>query len=105
MSTHRAFYRRSFLNRPRHHLGAHVIADVTVERPRKGDSYVDACLHLADCHRSIELDFTAYARREAANALRKVRILREVLVDFEAGLRAALEEVDATRGGTRQAKD
>jgi len=74
-------------------------------RPRNGDSYVDACLHLADCHRSIELDFAAYNRREAANALLEVRILRAVLVDFEAGLRAALEEVGATRGGTRPAKD
>lgn len=94
MSTTNAFYRRTFLNRPRHHLGAHVIADVTLERPTDGRPWVRADVHLADCSKHVTLDFDAETRREAANALRKVRILRSVLHDFEVALERSLDELE-----------
>jgi len=96
MSTRAVFYRRRFLNRPRHHLGAHVIAEVDVERPDAGAAYVDARLHLSDCSRHVTLDFSAYDRREAENALRKVAVLRAVLDEFADGLARGLADADLT---------
>lgn len=93
----RRFYRRRFLNRPRHHLGAHVIAEVEVERWRNDEPTVSAQVHLADCRRCITLDFDASTRAEAANALRKVAVLREVLADFEEALGRAVDAADLRR--------
>ena len=97
MSSRAVLYRRRFLNRPRHHLGAHVIAEVDVERPDGGVAYVDARLHLSDCSRHITLDFSAYDRRDAENALRKVAVLRAVLDEFEEGLARGLTDAGLTR--------
>ena len=102
MSSRAVFYRRRFLNRPRHHLGAHVIAEVDVESPDAGAPYVDARLHLSDCSRHIILDFSTYDRREAENALRKVAVLRAVLEEFEAGLRRGLADADLAPVGHRR---
>ena len=96
MSSRAVLYRRRFLNRPRHHLGAHVIAEVDVERPDAGAPYVDARLHLSDCSRHVTLDFSAYDRREAENALRKVAVLRAVLDEFADGLARGLADADLT---------
>ena len=92
MPTTRVLYRRRFLNRPRHHLGAHVIAEVEIERSSSSRPYVSADLHVSDCSRHITLDFSAETRAEATNALRKVAILRAVLADLEVALSAAVEE-------------
>lgn len=89
----RRFYRRRFLNRPRHHQGAHLIADVDLSSYKNGKWYVDADLHLSDCYRAIDLDFDAENRAEATNALRKIAILREVLAEFETALEAAVAEM------------
>ena len=96
MSSRAVLYRRRFLNRPRHHLGAHVIAKVDVERPDAGAPYVDARLHLSDCSRHITLDFSAFDRREAENALRKVAVLRAVLDEFADGLARGVADADLT---------
>ena len=96
MSTRAVLYRRRFLNRPRHHLGDDVGTEVGVERPDSGAPYVDARLHLSDCSRHITLDFSAYDRREAGNALRKVAVLRAVLDELEAGLARGLADADLT---------
>ena len=96
MPTRTVFYRRRFLNRPRHHLGAHIIATVDVETLDDGTAYVDARLHLSDCSRHITLDFSAYDRREAENALRKVAVLRAVLDEFADGLARGLADADLT---------
>ena len=96
MSSRAVLYRRRFLNRPRHHLGAHVIAEVDVERPDAGAPYVDARLHLSDCSRHVTLDFSAYDRREAENALRKVAVLRAVLDEFADGLARGVADADLT---------
>lgn len=101
MPTRTVFYRRRFLNRPRHHLGAHVIAEVDVERPDTGAPYVDAHLRLSDCSRHISLDFSAYDRRKAENALRKVAVLRAVLDEFEEGLVRGLADADLTPAAGR----
>ncbi|MEP6650500.1 MAG: hypothetical protein ABJA74_11410 [Lapillicoccus sp.] len=92
MSTRTVFYARRFLNRPRHHLGAHVIATVDLESFDDGVPFVDARLHLSDCAHHVTLDFSAYDRRDAHNALRKVAVLRSVLADYEDGLRRAVAE-------------
>jgi hypothetical protein len=47
----RRFYRRRFLNRPRHHQGAHVIADVELRTYSDDTMGVDGSVHLADCRR------------------------------------------------------
>lgn len=93
----RRFYRRRFLNRPRHHQGAHVIAEVEVERWPGQTPSVSADVHLADCRRCITLDFDATTRAEAANALRKVALLREVLGEFEEALARAVDDAGLRR--------
>jgi hypothetical protein len=90
----RRFYRRRFLNRARHHQGAHVIADVDVMRYDDGTRAVSADLHLADCRGCVRLDFDVFTRADAANALHKLRVLREVLDGFEPALLAAVDEAD-----------
>jgi hypothetical protein len=97
MPTRTVFYRRRFLNRPRHHLGAHIIATVDVETLDDGTAYVDARLHLSDCSHHLTLDFSAYDLRDADNALRKVARLRSVLADYEDGLRLALDDARLAR--------
>ena len=102
----RRFYRRRFLNRPRHHQGAHVIADVELRIYSDDTMGVDGSVHLADCRRCVDLDFDACSGVEAANALRKIAILREVLDEFEAALTAATEEMlenNATVKASRKA--
>jgi hypothetical protein len=101
MSTRTVLYRRRFLNRPRHHLGAHVIAVVDVEHPDADAPYLDARLHVSDCSRHITLDFSAYDRREAENALRKIAVLRAVLGELEDALARGLSEVDLTPAARR----
>jgi hypothetical protein len=96
MPTRTVLYRRRFLNRPRHHLGAHVIAEVDVERPDAGAPYLDARLHLSDCSRHISLDFSAYDHRDAENVLRKVAVLRAVLDELEQALVRGLADADLT---------
>lgn len=90
----RRFYRRRFLNRARFHQGAHVIADVDVERYGDDSPTVSADLHLADCRGCVRLDFDVFTRGDATNALHKLRVLREVLDGFETALLAAIDEAD-----------
>ena len=97
MSTRTAFYRRRFLNRPRRHLGAHVIAELFVERPRVGKPGVSATLHIADCSRCVTIDLDAYDRGEAANALHRIAVLRDVVTELERALNAAIDEVGLRR--------
>jgi hypothetical protein len=92
MPKHR-FYRRRFLNRPRYHQGAHVIADVELRTYDDGTAAVDASVHLADCRHCIDIDFDVCSKDEVSNALRKITILREVLDEFETAFTAASEEM------------
>lgn len=92
MSTRRLYLRR-FLNRPGHHAGAYVIAQVDVHAGRKGHKgHVDAALTIADCRRVVELEFSAYGEAEAENALRKARLLRDIVTEFTEVYERALVE-------------
>jgi hypothetical protein len=93
--TRRLYYRRSFLNRPGHHAGAYVIADVTLQRGTSGGLTVDGDLTIADCARVTSLDFYVASDASAAerrNALHKARVLRDVVNDFVEAFEAALAE-------------
>jgi len=96
----RLFYRRSFLNRPGHHAGAHAIAEI---REAFGDEvrYVDAELTISDCRRVIVLDFSVASNESAnvrSNALHKARVLRDVVVAFHDQLAEAYaDEVRTAR--------
>lgn len=92
MPTRKLLYRRRFLNRPRHHTGAHVIARVDLVQYKKGAPYVDGSLRLADCYRVIELDFEIRTKTDAKNALHKAKLLRNLLEEFTEALEDAIEQ-------------
>ncbi|OYO15802.1 hypothetical protein BI335_12055 [Enemella evansiae] len=87
------FYRRRFLNRRGHHANAYVVAEVELEPGKRGER-PDVCaqLTIADCRRSATLDFDIYSDRDVANALRKARLLQEILDGFVAALEHAVDE-------------
>ncbi|OYO16407.1 hypothetical protein CGZ94_04285 [Enemella evansiae] len=87
------FYRRRFLNRRGHHANAYVAAEVELEQNQKKDGLlVNAGFTVADCNRSATLDFDIYHDRDVANALRKARLLQEILDGFVAALEHAVDE-------------
>ena len=90
--TNRRFYRRRFLNRPRHHQGAHLIAEIELKKYNK-TWWIDADVHLADCFRCVDLDFNIDSRATERNALRKIALLREILTDFETELQSAVNDM------------
>lgn len=95
----RVYYRRRFLNRPGHHRGAYVIADVTEVFGADG-RWVDADLTISDCREVVVLDFAVYLGSTAAersNALAKARLLRDVVVAFTERLESVLDVEDGTR--------
>ena len=92
MPTDKLMYRRRFLNRARHHSGAHVIASIDLVRNKKGRSYVDGGFRVADCYRVVELDFTIHTRADAKNALHKAKLLRELLEEFTDSLEKAIAQ-------------
>jgi hypothetical protein len=90
----RAFYRRMFLNRPGIHAGAYVIASIERGSSDDGRRWVDADLTIADCSTVTTLDFWVATDASAAvrrNALRKARLLRDVVIAFTEALEAELE--------------
>lgn len=90
----RRFYARRFLNRRGHHAGAYVLASIDVEPPRtpRARPWVDASITIGDCGRVVTLDCGGGDRGEISNALRKARVLHEVLGDFVEALEAAAAE-------------
>jgi hypothetical protein len=98
---------RRFLNRKGFHSGGHVIAFVddtsrfTDDQLRHGTLWVDAEVTIADCNRSVTLDFSDVAgtAAERANALRKADILIETLTEFRAALAV---EADLAAARTRR---
>lgn len=98
MPTRKLMYRRRFLNRRRQHSGAHVIATIeVVQNTKKGRSYVDGSLRLADCYRVVELDFSVNDPADAKNALHKAKLLRDLLDDFTGTLENAIEQWEDLR--------
>lgn len=97
------FYRRLFLNKPKHHAGAHIIASVkpTVTRDKKTKKVtwkeIDAELTIGDCRRVVTLEFSAYGKdynRDLKNALYKAHTMLHVVTDFVAALEEAIEEIE-----------
>jgi hypothetical protein len=97
MPTRRLFYRRKFLNRPRYHTGAHVIASIELVNDEDRKPCVDASLRLTDCYRVIELDFDVRTRAEARNALHKVTLLRDIVSEYVDALERAVGEWEELR--------
>jgi hypothetical protein len=84
-------YIRRFLNRPGMNAGAHVIVEVP-ERASSGD---EPAFILADCSRTVRLDFGTYTEQERENALYKAELLVEAITRFRDALIAYCAEVDA----------
>lgn len=105
MPTRKILYRRKFLNRPRHHEGAHVIASIELVSPEQDEPRVDGTLILADCRRNVHLDFDICTPSEARNAAHKARVLRDILTEYVDALDRAVEawedERARERGSTR----
>jgi hypothetical protein len=102
--------RRKFLNKQGYHSSAHYIVSVKPEegKGRNGKPWrqVSSTFLLADCSRSINLEFSLYgsrygdeneeaARKEIANTLYKARLLRSVVNDFVDHLEAAAEWLES----------
>lgn len=102
----RIFYRRSFLNAPGHHAGAHVIAFVRLTQDPGGPG-VDAEVTIADCNRTVTLDFwlgSSSTAAERRNAVRKARLLADTLAEFADGLELALDAVTLSSGAPTMAR-
>lgn len=92
---------RKFLNKPGHHAGAYVLAEVEDSTKHKkgkhGWPYVHVDLTLADCSRVVSLDFDLSTSRQRANSLHKIDLLVESLTQFRDALRAEVD-LAAERG-------
>jgi hypothetical protein len=97
------FYRRSFLNRPRFHGGAFVLAKVKYEGYDSGADWISADVRLSDCFKTVVLDFDASDRADRRNALHKARLLRDVLTAFCAAMEEACAEADRHEAEHRRA--
>ncbi|PFG43768.1 hypothetical protein ATJ88_2475 [Isoptericola jiangsuensis] len=83
------YFRRDFLNLPGHHAGAHVVGIVSIERFFDQEPELVAHLTIADCSRTVVLDFDAHDDASLANSLHKARLLREVVDEFVVHLERA----------------
>jgi hypothetical protein len=99
------FYRRQFLNEEGHHSVAAVLAEIKEGDDDKGYLDFGATLQIADCNRSITLDFgvfgttrTAKERKELRSNLDNARLkaarLRTAVNDFISGLETELDRVE-----------
>jgi hypothetical protein len=101
-------YRRLWLNRPGHHGRGHVLSNVHLERYANGTIDVSASYLLADCYRSVTLDFDLYGNATVAerrNGLRKAKLLRESVNAFCDAVEIAYaehEEAAATKRRKRR---
>lgn len=95
-----SFLVRDFLNHAGYHTTAHVFAEVKVLTHEPGTgrhredgepwSAVEGTFTIADCNRSVTLDFDCHDAEDVGNALHKARLLRQVVGDFTAALEAAI---------------
>lgn len=88
------YYKRIFLNKPRRHAGAFVIAEVTEERwshkDKKGKEHeqtrLDALLEISDCSRHISLSLDTGKKQDRANTIYKLNTLISVLTELRGEL-------------------
>jgi hypothetical protein len=95
------FYERLFLNPPRHHAGAYIIAEVETGAYDQHDGgehrWVNSTLRISDCSRVIELDFPTGAGGHRDASMFKLDLLIETLTRFRAALQVGCEFVDGPR--------
>ena len=97
---------RWFLNLPGFHGGAYVVAYVE-DTSERGLEYCDECdecepenfeprtiLEIADCERTIQLDFDVHSEARRANSLHKLDTLIAALRVFRKGLEAEFAEYE-----------
>lgn len=96
-SSKRVFFRRAFLNKPGMQTSAHVIAKVTRGTNRYGSNrpWWEYRLRLADCTRSIDLEFFLDDAEERRNSIHKIDLLVDTLVKFQHYVHLGAEEVEA----------
>ncbi|MCA1704594.1 MAG: hypothetical protein LC808_15565 [Actinobacteria bacterium] len=100
---------RKFLNKPGHHAGAYLLAEVEDSRKHKKGKhdwpYVHVDLTLADCSRVVSFDFDLSSARRRANSLHKIDILVDSLIQFRDALRAEADlAAERSRGKKRAAR-
>jgi hypothetical protein len=99
---------RKFLNRPGHHGGAYVLAEVEDSTHLEMDrnelqSWVNITLVLSDCSRMVSYDFNLETASERKNSLHKIDLLVETLSRFrEAMYQEAELAAQRHRSGSRQ---
>jgi hypothetical protein len=102
------FYERLFLNPPRHHGGAYIIAEVEAGAYDQADGdehrWVSSTLRISDCSRVIELDFPTGNDDTRAATMFKLDLLIETLTGFRAALQAGCEFVDGPREPAKAAQ-
>jgi hypothetical protein len=99
---HRLYIRR-FLNLPHHHGGGHLLLEVADTTGQAG-SYPEAHVRfeLADCARSVALDFPLRDASDRRNSLRKARLLAEATARLVEALEAEAD-LAARRESERKA--
>jgi hypothetical protein len=98
------FYERLFLNPPRHHGGAYILAEVTSgENP--SNRWVASELKISDCARVIELDFPVGYPDARQASMFKLDLLIETLTAFRSALQAGCAWVDAYEEERKEAKE
>ena len=80
------YYRRTFLNRPRHHRGAYVIA--SVEHDGADHPFGETFLEITDCFNRVVLQFPLESARDRRNSVAKAQLLAEVCAEFAQALQA-----------------
>lgn len=94
------FYLRKFLNKPRYHAGAYLLASITREEYRNKDGetteiYYSTDLRISDCDRIVSLSLDDGDRADRANTMHKLDTLIDGLVRFRAALAKAHAEIEA----------
>lgn len=97
---------RKFLNKPGHHAGAYVLAEVEDSTKHKKDKYgwpyVHVDLTLADCSRVVSFDFDLSSATHRANSLHKADLLVDSLTQFRDALRTEVDlAAERSRGRNR----
>lgn len=87
------FYVRQFLNTEEHGGAAHIVGIVSSNSGHESKRNVDAHFDIADCSRTVSLDFDVYGDSDQAEENVRVKLRRFVkaVKMFEAALLAELD--------------
>ena len=86
-------YRRDWLNKKEGTAFAESYSRVSRDRKTGKVSCISGSLSLADCSRTIHLDFDAFSKEEVKERLNKLRLLRHHLDAIENTLHLAYHEI------------